>query len=357
MQKFQVGLIAILICCVAFVSCERGQQMMTPEPSPDGAEPNPMLGEVDGGVAEPNPMPGDVDGDVAGSNPMPVDEDGSVAGSTPMPGDEDGSVAGSTPMPVEVDGGVSDATGGMVRIAAGEFQMGSNDVTGIEDIKPVHTVHVDAFDIDTHEVTNAEYREFVLANPRWQKARFRNPFYLHAWNGNNYPSGKGNHPVTNVSWHAAMAYAAWVGKRLPTEAEWEKAARGGLNGAKYPWGDRIASWHANYDNALGTEAVGSYEPNGFGLYDVAGNVSEWCLDAYDERFYAKSPRLSLNPIAGEPIASLVSNPERVPDDSRRVTRGGSWKHFDSSMNVAHRFPSVSRNLSDGIGFRCVKPAP
>ena len=314
MQKFQVGLIVMLICCVAFVSCKQMQKMVDPEepteePVQVGMGPE-MMASPTG--TEPSQMPGIAEGD-----------------------------------------GDSDVTQGMVLIPVGEFQMGDNDAEGREDAKPVHPVHVDAFYIDAHEVTNAKFREFVLANPRWQKARF-GAFYLLDWNGNDYPLG-GDHPVTNVSWHAAMAYATWAGKRLPTEAEWEKAARGVLDGAKYPWGDRIASWHANYDNALGTKAVGSYEPNGFGLYDVTGNVSEWCLDEYDEEFYAKSPRQ--NPIAGEPIASLVNNFERVPAESRRVTRGGSWKHIESSMNVARRRASVASNLSDGIGFRCVKPAP
>ena len=255
-------------------------------------------------------------------------------------------------MPGDVDGGGSDVTGGMVRIPAGEFQMGDNDAEGREAAKPVHTVHVDAFYIDTHEVTNADYREFVRANPRWQKAQSGNPFYLFNWTGNDYPSGKGDHPVTYVSWHAAMAYATWAGKRLPTEAEWEKAARGGLNGAKYPWGDRIASWHANYEST-DTQAVGSYDPNAFGLYDVTGNVSEWCLDAYEEDFYKRSPRL--NPIAGGPIASLVNNFLTSSLTVQRVTRGGSWTHLESFMNVAYRLPRTSSIASDGIGFRCVKP--
>lgn len=317
MQKFQVGLIAMLICCVAFVSCMQDRDPM----------PNPMqeiIGSV-GPTGEPEPVVTD---------PAMIEPP-------------------TNPDPSKMPGGESDVTESMVRIPAGEFQMGDNDAEGRENAKPVHTVYVDAFDIDTHEVTNAEYRKFVLANPRWQKAQFGDPFYLLDWNGNDYPSGKGNHPVTNVSWRAAMAYATSAGKRLPTEAEWEKAARGGLNGAKYPWGDRIASWHANYDNALGTKAVGSYEPNGFGLYDVTGNVSEWCLDAYEENFYKRSQRR--NPIAGGLIASLVNDFLNSSLTVQRVTRGGSWKHLESSMNVARRRSSIASNLSDGIGFRCVKP--
>ena len=133
---------------------------------------------------------------------------------------------------------------GMVLIPAGEFQMGSYDVEGGESEQPVHAVYVDEFYMDIHEVTNAEYKKFIDANPEWQKGkwwqtdrikrRFHNGKYLKDWNENNYPEGKGDHPV-QVSWYAAMAYAQWAGKRLPTEAEWEKAARGGLVGKRFPW--------------------------------------------------------------------------------------------------------------------------
>ena len=123
---------------------------------------------------------------------------------------------------------------GMVSIPAGEFEMGSNDPEAGNDEQPVHTVSVDAFFMDEHEVTNLEYKKFVLANPRWGKdrieKRFHNGNYLKHWNANNYPSGKSNHPVVYVSWYAAMAYAGWVEKRLPTEAEWEYAARGWVGG-------------------------------------------------------------------------------------------------------------------------------
>ena len=163
---------------------------------------------------------------------------------------------------------------GMVPIPAGEFQMGSNDPEAENDEQPVHTVYVDAFFMDKYEVTNLEYQKFVLANPRWSKGRiadrYHDGYYLQRWNGNDYPSGYAKHPVVYVSWYAAMAYAGWAEKRLPTEAEWEYAARGGLDGQKYPWGDVIDSGRANYYSNVGdTTAVDKYPPNGYGLYDMA----------------------------------------------------------------------------------------
>ena len=125
-----------------------------------------------------------------------------------------------------------DVPAGMVLIPAGEFEMGSNN--GAANECPVHTVYLDAFYMDTHEVTNAQYKAFVDANPEWQKENIPEEFYdgvyLRLWEGNAYPEGEADHPVIYVSWYAAMAYAEWMGKRLPTEAEWEKAARGGLRG-------------------------------------------------------------------------------------------------------------------------------
>ena len=212
----------------------------------------------------------------------------------------------------------------MVLIPAGEFQMGSN--AGDDDEKPVHSVYVDAFYMDKYEVTNAQFKKFVDTNRQWQKAhiegRFHNGNYLRDWNGNNYPSEKGNHPVTWVSWYGAMAYAKWAGKRLPTEAEWERAARGGLVGKTYPHGNMITRQDANYGQNVGdTTAVGSYPANGYGLYDMAGNVWEWCLDAYNGDFYSVSPRN--NPLSGaNSVAWLVNNFTNVK--SSRVLRGGSW---------------------------------
>lgn len=172
----------------------------------------------------------------------------------------------------------------MVLIPAGEFQMRSNP--GDYDGEPLYTtVYVDAFYIDKYEVTNAQYKEFLNANPEWRKEERTNSrkyhylaynCYLYDWNEDTYPSGKDNHSVAFVSYDAAVAYAQWIGKRLPTEAEWEKAARGRLVKKKYPWGNLIDSNKADPGESVITP-VGSYPPNGYGLHDIAGNVAEWCL--------------------------------------------------------------------------------
>ena len=182
---------------------------------------------------------------------------------------------------------------GMVLIPAGEFEMGSNDAEASNHEQPVRRVYIDAFYMDETEVTNVQFKEFLLENPQWQKGRVNAQFadhnYLRLWNGNNYPDRKGNHPVVYVSWYAAMAYAEWANKRLPTEAEWEYAARGGLKGKKYPNGDTITARDANF-KGNDTIPVSKYPKNGYKLYDMAGNVYEWCLDEYDAEFYFTFPR-------------------------------------------------------------------
>ncbi len=246
---------------------------------------------------------------------------------------------------------------GMVSIPAGEFQMGSNDPEAFNDEQPVHTVYVDAFFMDKYEVTNLEYQKFVLANPRWSKGRiadrYHDGFYLYHWNGNDYPQGKADHPVVNVSWYAAMAYAQWKQKRLPTEAEWEYAARGGLDGQKYPWkGDGIDSGRANYYSNVGdTTAVDKYPPNGYGLYDMAGNVWEWCLDEYNKDFYRTSPRE--NPLSGaNTVDWIISNFTSVK--GLRVFRGGSWDFLPRFLRAAYRNANYPTFMYPDIGFRCVR---
>ena len=249
---------------------------------------------------------------------------------------------------------------GMVLIPAGSFLMGSDDEEAWEGEQPVHTVHLDAFYMDVYEVTNAQFKAFVDANPQWQKDniedRFHNGYYLHHWTGTDYPAGRADHPVFHVSWYAAMAYAEWAGKRLPTEAEWEYAARGGLAGKKYPSGDTIAA--ANYfeSRVYDTTPVGQYPAYGYGLYDMVGNVEEWCLDLYDADFYAASHN-SRNPIAGGmTIQELRENFTTISTDSDRVVRGSSWRDsaIQPYVRVAYRYRNAPTFTNVIIGFRCVR---
>ena len=248
---------------------------------------------------------------------------------------------------------------GMVLIPAGSFQMGSDDAEASDDEQPVHTVHVDGFFMDTHEVTNAQFKAFVDANPEWGKIDHGFSIYgsyLSHWSGTDYPAGKADHPVVWVSWYAAMAYAEWAGKRLPTAAEWEYAARGGLAGQKYPWGDdELTPAHANYGENIGdTTPVGQYAANGYGLYDMAGNVWEWCLDAFDADFYAASDN-SRNPIAGgETVQWLRENFTSLPTDSFRVLRGGGWSEISTNLRVAFHGVNAPTYTFFSIGFRCVR---
>ena len=244
----------------------------------------------------------------------------------------------------------------MAHINAGEFQMGSE--IGNTDEKPVHTVYLDAFYIDRHEVTNAEYKQFVDANPKWGKEQipreYHDGYYLAHWNGNDYPFGKDNLPVVYVSWYAAMAYAQWTEKRLPTEAEWEKAARGGLIGKIYPWGNEIDPTKANYYDATNKELtpVGTYPKNGYGLYDMSGNVREWCLDSYIAQYYENSPKK--NPVAGSiNVQETEKNFMKMKTD--RVLRGGSWLNSKHNSRVTNRSKRAPTDTNPNEGFRCVKP--
>ena len=314
--------------------------------------------------------------------PQPVDPILQAEFSTPEP--EEFSTSEQTSLSVSVPED-------MVLIPAGEFQMGSNKEKANDREKPEHTVYVDSFYMDKYPVTNAQYKVFIDANPQWCKPHKRKPSkwnewdkakkrmfatmliyrkyhdgaYLKHWHGSNFPAGKDDHPVTHVSWYAAMAYSQWAGKRLPTEAEWEKAARGGLTGQKYPWGNSLDSNKAYSDeNFSETISVGKFPANNYGLHDIVGNVWEWCLDAYDPDFYTSSPLQ--NPIAGvnskEDFGKLISNFWEVTTD--RVLRGGSLFTSSEPIQTAVRwngkpiFTSFlhSKYLSSfvaNIGFRCV----
>ena len=246
----------------------------------------------------------------------------------------------------------------MELIPAGEFRMGSN--SGPDNEKPIHSVYVDAFYMDKYEVTNAEYAEFLNAKGKhadagqtWLAVGHKNVRIEYVNRVYRAKAGYESHPVHIVSWYGAMAYAEWVGKRLPTEAEWEKAARGGLSGLKYPWGNTIDSTKANYkDHVRDTTAVGKYTANGYGLYDMAGNVWEWCLDEYNAGFYAISP--SQNPLSGaNSIQWLLDNWTGVR--THRVARGGGRGNTATTARVAFRHHGKPSLLSSWfLGFRCVK---
>ncbi len=248
----------------------------------------------------------------------------------------------------------------MVLIPAGEFEMGSDAADAAAAQQPVHTVYVDAFYMDKYEVTNAQYVAFLNAKGKraeaghtWLEIEYEDARIERVGGVYRATAGYENHPVTYVSWYGAMAYARWAGKRLPTEAEWERAARGGLRGKKYPWGNgRIKSSRANYNSHIdGTTAVGNYPPNGYNLYDMAGNVWEWCLDEYNADFYAISP--SQNPLSGaSSVKWLLDNYTGV--NSSRVLRGGSWLNYAQYVRVAYRGRNSPTGTNDNIGFRCAR---
>ena len=262
----------------------------------------------------------------------------------------------------------------MIYIPAGTFMMGTSDAQiqemlrenpnwdadWFEDEKPAHEVYTDAFYMDEHEVTNAQFKKFLEANPEWRKDRidrkYYTGYYLNDWYGMDYPNGKADHPVVRVGWYAAAAYAQWVGAKLPTEAQWERAARGGLVGKRYPWGDTITHDSANYSGTAGrdrwdgTSPVKSFPANGYGLFDMAGNVWEWCADEYNSGYYSRSPQN--NPTGpGTPILFVSNDFTNVT--SSRVLRGGSW-YFNvlRDLRCADRINDGPTEAADLYGFRC-----
>ena len=222
-----------------------------------------------------------------------------------------------------------------ILIPAGEFTMGRTKPTPDDkttmrpqvllDDRPAHKVYLDAYSIDAHEVTNAEYAEFVKATGH------RKP---HHWS----QPADDKLPVFNVDWDDASAYCGWAGKRLPTEAEWERAARGGKEGMDYPWGDKIDAKKALY-NAAAPGPVGQFPPNDFGLYDMAGGVSEWCSDWFERTYYEKSePRNPKGPTHGE----------------YKIIRGGAWSDAPARVTVFFRNWVRPNQRTPNVGFRCVK---
>lgn len=254
----------------------------------------------------------------------------------------------------------ADIPEGMVLIPEGEFQLGSVSGEAGSVQQKGSPVYINAFYIDKYEVTNAQYKEFVDANPDWTKdnisSRFHDGNYLVNWTNNSFPGDKANHPVIYVSWYGASAYAQWVNKRLPTEAEWEKAARGGVEGQKYPWGNIIDDSKVNYSLNVGitgsTTPVGDYPPNGYELYDMIGNVLEWCLDEYDKDYYDEPEKD--NPFSGDVSIEGTANNYKSINSSRSL-RGGSWvQSGQPRITITYRRGNDPASTSHLTGFRCAK---
>lgn len=284
-------------------------------------------------------------------------------------------------------------TRSQVRIDATTFAMGDAFDEGYasDGEIPVHDVELDAYFIDPTPVTNAQFAAFVRATDYVTEAEalgvsavfhlaYRGdgasvihqiegtPWWLAvrgaSWRAPDGPGSKAssrpNHPVVHVSWRDAHAYCAWAGKRLPSEAEWENAARGGLHRARFPWGDELTKggrWRCNIwqgdfpatneleDGFLTTAPVKSFRPNGFGLWQTSGNVWEWCSDWFDRGYYSVSPAV---------------NPLGPSDGDQRVMRGGSYLCHDSYCHryrVAARSSNTPDSFSANIGFRCANDAP
>lgn len=278
----------------------------------------------------------------------------------------------------------------LVTLAGGDFVMGTDDQEGLasDGEGPVRTVHLDSFRIAPRAVTNLEFAHFVdetgystdAENFGWSYvfAAFlpaslrrgagrpeRSPWwcgvsgaYFRAPEGPGSTfEGRENHPVVHVSWNDAVAYCSWSGARLPTEAEWEYAARGGLEQRRYPWGDELTPdgehrcniWQGQFpvkntleDGYAGTAPVDAFEPNGFGLYNVAGNVWEWCADWWTTT---------------HDIGPGVSNPRGPATGHSKVTRGGSYLCHHSYCNryrVAARTSNTPESSCGNIGFRCAR---
>ena len=222
--------------------------------------------------------------------------------------------------------GCSKAPPGMVYVEGGSFQMGSKKS---KDEKPIHTVTVSSFFMDKTEVTQAQYKKVMGKNP-------------------SHFSGNDDRPVENVSWHDANEYANKVGKRLPTEAEWEYAARGGVktnsgsSQTSYAGSNDLNSvaWYGDNSGSK-THPVAQKQANALGLYDMSGNVWEWCSDWYSDSYYSESPQ---------------NDPQGPNSGSSRVLRGGSWNNNDTNCRVANRNRNNPDNRNNNNGFRLVRSA-
>jgi formylglycine-generating enzyme required for sulfatase activity len=226
-----------------------------------------------------------------------------------------------------------------VFIAPGEFWMGATpgDTEAYPPEKPRHRVRITkGFWLSATLVTVAAYKRFVGERP---------DFKLPDAPGFNPNWSKEDHPIVRVTWDEAKAYCEWAGGSLPTEAQWEYAARGGKDGLKYPWGDETAPENANYSGSQwkGTSPVRSYSANAWGLYDMAGNVLEWASDWYDKDYYASLP-------SDKPM----DDPRGPQSGTMRVLRGGSFSHDTRFLRAAYRNRNEPDYRYNNIGFRCVR---
>lgn len=220
----------------------------------------------------------------------------------------------------------------MVVIAEGGFLMGCDEGAGDE--SPVHRVELDRFAISRTAITNRLYNMFLAETSRKPPSGFFDPRFNHP-----------DQPVTGVSWFDANDYCLWLAGRtgrayrLPTEAEWERAARGGIEGRLYTWGDEPPQSQPRYLEMwkTGPERVGQRPPNGFGLYDISENVHEWCSDWYSADFYHRSPE---------------RNPRGPESGTRRSSRGGSWRHQVKITRVAARSSIPPEFRYSDYGLRC-----
>ncbi|PYQ76961.1 MAG: hypothetical protein DMG04_01820 [Acidobacteria bacterium] len=253
----------------------------------------------------------------------------------------------------------------LARIPAGDFLMGAPDAE--EDERPVHRVYVSEFSIGRFTVTNDDYAQFIratgypppairglpLITHGGRDALFKEMATPYVWENGEPPPGQGAHPVVLVRYDDALAYCEWMSEkigrvvRLPTEAEWEKAARGGAESLRYPWGNEADVTRGNYlsdpaaKSKRGTRPAGTYPPNAYGLYDMGGNVWEWVSDWYHAEYYALSdPRDPHGPDSG----------------NMRIVRGGSWVNENVSMlRCAYRHKVPPDTYAYSIGFRIVCP--
>ena len=250
----------------------------------------------------------------------------SHAGAAPTP-------ARALPLPATITG--HDGAP-MVLVPAGEFPMGSDE--GDEDEQPIHRVFLDSFYLDTFEVTNGRFAKFVAAiqsEPPWGFADQETPV-VHA-----------DRPVRWVNWLEALGYCLWAGKRLPTEAEWEKAARG-TDGRVYPWGnDPPTAAHAVFGLKEGAETVSpigtrDQGQSPYGVHDLAGNLYEWVTDWYDDVFYATNP---------------TSNPRGPAEGTAKVQRGGSYTNTPYRLRASFRTKGDPTEHEPNVGFRCAQDVP